>query len=62
MFLQCRVIEMKEEVENLAYEDVTSNESKFGLSQKRQTGLDKIVGSDDASTSSRLRRHTTKLA
>ena len=47
---------MKEEVENLAYEDATSDKSKFGLSQKSQTGMcnrmDKIVGSDDASTSS----------
>lgn len=62
MFLQCRVIEMKEEVENLAYEDATSDKSKFGLSRKSQTGMDKIVGSDDASTSSQLRRHMTKLA
>ena len=29
MFVQCRVIEMKEEVEDLAYEDATSQNLDF---------------------------------
>ena len=43
MFVRCRVIEMKEDIENLAYEDATSQNSDF----RKKAKLEWIQLSDD---------------